>query len=171
MAYISRDDLMDVARDVWEMAQYYKTRERGELTVDRLLYGRLRGAGHYVERQTPIRSQRGNRRIDFLAGGSGTGAFIELVVRKGGSEWYRTQNGRELNKLCRAPGTQRALMIIDTSGRTPLTRAQVKADYATWRSTPGRYRRRSICLVYTAGPGHTFALGLRVTRVTVSVEE
>lgn len=170
--YVSRQYLMDAAREVREMAQYYSTRARGELTVDRLLYGYLRGGGHVVERQSPIRSRNANRRIDFLVGGPNSGAYIELVVRSShnGNEWRLSPNRDELNKLCRAAGRQRALLIIDNSRDEPITRVRLKAEFARWRSTPGRYRRRNICVVYSAGPRHTCALGLRVTASSVSIE-
>jgi len=42
MPYVSRLELMKVAREVWEMAQQYKTLDRGEFTIDRLLFAYLR---------------------------------------------------------------------------------------------------------------------------------
>lgn len=163
---------MGAAREVWEMAQYYSTRNRGELTIDRLLYGYFRGSGHVVQRQYRIRSNNATRRIDFLVGGVKTGAFVELVVRTRthGNEWYLTPNSAELNKLCRATGRQRALVIIDMSRRDPLTRARLKKEYGGWRSTRGRYTRRNLCVVYSAGAGQTFTFGLSVTARSVTVE-
>jgi hypothetical protein len=163
MAYMTRAHLVDAAREVLEMSRYYSTRARGELTIDRLLFGYFRGTGHNVGRQFRIWSANGWRRIDFIVGGESSGAFVELVVRtrRNGEEWRLRPNRDEFNKLCRAKGRQRALMIIDASGRDALTAARLKQEYELWRSTPGRYARRNVCVIYCAGPDHTFSFGLK----------
>ena len=97
MPYIGRLGLMEAAREVWEMAQQYKTRDRGEFTIDRLLFAYFRGSGHAAARQSKIKSEKANRRIDFLIGGETSGTFVELVVRRNGAEWYAGQNSGELN--------------------------------------------------------------------------
>jgi len=47
-------------------------------------------------------------------------------------------------------------LIVDSSFRHPLTKRQVRDNYRFWRSTPKRYEGRGICIVYSAGPHHTF---------------
>jgi hypothetical protein len=165
MSHISRDQLMRASWEAWELARQYKTRDRSEFTIDRLLFGLFRGAGHVVIRQYKVKCLNADRRVDFLIGGKTTGAFVELVVRRNGVESCVSQISSELNKLCRANGRQRAIIIIDTSGRSPLTKQSLKRGYEGWRSSPGRYKRNSVCVIYSAGPCHTFAFGLRVARV------
>jgi hypothetical protein len=53
------------------------------------------------------------------------------------------------------------LMIIDTSKRSALTKAQLNQEYSKWKSIAGKYIRHNVCVVYSAGPEPTFAFGFK----------
>ncbi|MHB8432260.1 MAG: hypothetical protein ACYDCA_01405 [Candidatus Tyrphobacter sp.] len=153
------------------MADKYRTKGRGELPVDRIVFGYISGKYGHTERQVPIRCQNTVKRIDYLHGGTKSGTYIELVVRRTGPEWLASQNNSELNKLLRAHGRVRALMIVDVSKFAPITEEEMRADYADWVSTAGRFKRRHITIVY-AGADSQFSFGLKTgTTGTATVSD
>ncbi len=151
------------------LADDYKTKGKGELPVDRIVYGYLIGKYGSTARQHPIRSEGKERRIDFLIGTPELGTFVELVVRRHGQEWQCSQNGSELNKLVRANGRVRALVIVDVSAYASINHHQMRADYAGWKSTPGKFERKHITIVYS-GAAATYSFGLKTGKKGVTLD-
>ena len=172
---LTRADLEDLGKIVRSLSFHYKTRAKGELPVDRILYGYLRGTFPRAQlcRQFPQVRQENRRRtvkkIDYHLGSESAGTYIELVVRRGGEEWRRGPNGDELNKLCRIKSTQaqRALLIIDISKLKPLTRERLKTEFNGWKSTRGKFQRNNVSLTYV-GDETAFTLTLRIKKGVIS---
>lgn len=170
MGHVGRKELRETAETVRELALAYSTRAKGELPVDRIFLGYVTGKYGQTSRQHPIRLQNKNKRIDFLIGGRKSGTYVELVLRKTGEEWRRGTNNSEMNKLVRVHGRMRALVIVDVTKRTPLTQERLKEEYVGWKSTPGRYTRRHITVVY-AGADGSYSFGLKTGKGGELVED
>jgi hypothetical protein len=155
---------------VRRLARAYSTRAKGELPGDRIFFGYVNGKHGRTRRQQPVRVQRKNKRIDFLVGGPKSGTYIALVLRKTGEEWRRGTNNSEMNKLVRVGGKMRALVIIDVTNKEPLTQERLKAEFVGWKSTPGRYARRHITVVY-AGADGSYSFGLKTGKGGELVED
>ncbi len=167
MSYLNRAQLEDLATTIADLAHCYKTEKKGEMVVDRLMFGYL-AARHRVQRQVVVQSQGATRRIDFLVGGEQSGTYIELVVRLKGSEWYLNANTTEMNKLCRSSGKQRALMIIDISKIGYIKKDKLVKQYKSWKSTPGKYKRRNVCVVY-ANSSHSYSFGIKSLKASLKI--
>ncbi len=159
-SYVGRAGLEEAAGITRSLADDYKTKGKGELPVDRIFYGYMNGRHGLTERQIPIKCLGSWTRIDYLFGGPRSGTFIELVVRRHGQEWQASQNNSELNKLLRAHGRMRALVIVDVSRFASIDKERLQRNYKTWVPSRGRFRRRHITVVYTSADA-TYNFGLR----------
>lgn len=160
MPYVGRKELREIGAIARQLAATYATRGRGELPVDRIVFGYISGRYGRTQRQVPIRCQNTTKRIDYLHGGKRSGTYIELVVRRKGAEWLASQNTSELNKLLRAHGRVRALLVVDVSSFAAVTEEEMRADYGDWTSTAGRFKRRHISVVYAGADGE-FSFGMK----------
>lgn len=160
MPYIGRRELREIGAVGRELAADYATKGKGELPVDRIVYGYITGKYGYTQRQVAIKSEGKWKRIDYLHGGKKSGTFIELVVRRRGQEWQASQNDSELNKLIRAHGRVRALVVVDISKLHPVPEAKMRENFGAWVATAGRFTRRHVTVVYAGADGE-YSFGMK----------
>jgi len=122
------------------------------MLIDYLLYGYLQGGYGRFTRQHQI--WYGNstkpKRIDFRQGGTRP-VGIEFVLRTPGrNEIYGSQNGSEIEKLCRLRQSQwstRILLLLDLADQ-PIGRAELRATYDNVTTGRGNFRRHTVSVVY-----------------------
>jgi hypothetical protein len=153
MKRVTLDDLVAVGRDVIAMCSHYHGRRpKTEILVDYLLYGYLQGGYGCFTRQHQIRygTSAMPKRIDFRQGGSRP-VGIEFVLRtQGRNEIYGSQNGDEIEKLCRLRQKQwstRVLLLLDLC-KESVGRAELKETYDKICTGPGNFTRHTVSVVY-----------------------
>lgn len=154
MIRITRDALIGAGLEIVSMARQYRSSEpHREMGLDGIVFGYVQGVFGKVTRQHQwaVKKHIRPQRIDFRQGGNRP-VLIEFASRtRGRNEIYGSQNRAELLKLCRqyqSKVSARYLLLLDTSGRGPLTRDALKPTYDTIHADRGRFARVSVRVVY-----------------------
>ncbi len=154
MPRIIRETLITAAIEVISMARQYRSTEpHREMRLDGLVFGYFQGVFGQITRQHQWAAKKLARpqRIDFRQGGNRP-VLIEFAARTPGrNEIYGSQNQAELRKLCRqyqSTVSARYLLLIDTSGRNPITRDALKPTYDSIHAGRGRFARVSARVIY-----------------------
>jgi hypothetical protein len=140
--------LSRLGRKTLRLAMTFPEYRRNETVLHGVLLGLLEGEVGMMGREK--RTTYG--RIDFRHGGSNP-AVIELAIRDAynSNQLYGSQNSAELNKLCRVPHERarlRALLLLDSSNSAPIPKSKLKATYDKVTSSPGKFERSSIRVIY-----------------------
>jgi hypothetical protein len=162
---IAKDELVKACQRFLELASQYKPGEHHrEMGYDGLLFGYLDARFGGLQRQYKIRMGSSNwpKRIDFRQGGTGP-VLIEFVVRTPGrNEIYGSQNSDELRKLSRQrKASARYLLLLDLSKKPPLDLDDLWGTYKEINSGPGKFKRKSVRVVYVHPDVHGSFLGGR----------
>jgi len=142
---IPRQKLIDAAQTIVELASHYGGAPHREMRVDGLTYGVLHER-FGVRRQHHVNGGR----IDFKQPGFNP-VVIEFAVRTQAhlNEVYGSQNEDELRKLAKqVKMSARYLLLLDLSGKDPLTQDQLQKSYNGINAGRGRFPRKSVRVVY-----------------------
>ncbi len=148
--------IKSASRAVHRLISEYSTdpAKKREMRHDPLLLGYFAARFGKMSRQKRIHIGDGShpKRVDFRHGGPNP-VLIEFAVRppNGLSELYGSQNRGELNKLTRFPSSEarlRVLLLFDFAP-TAIRRDDLKATYDPVRSSPGKFSRFPVQVIYT----------------------
>lgn len=137
-----------IGKSALRLAKTFPEYRRGERVLQGVVLGLLEGT---VGKMGQEKNTTWGR-VDFRHGGTNP-VLIELAIRDPyhANELYGGQNRDELNKLCRIPYKRaklRCLLLLDASGLDPIPKRRLKASYDKVSSTPGRFERSAVRVVY-----------------------
>lgn len=130
----------------------YSTNSKGELAIDRILFGLLNGGAYgRWNRQHQIAIGE----IDFVQQGSNP-VVIEMAYGTL-SKLYGSQNAPEIRKLARCTEYSMRYLLLLHDDERPTTLDTLNPTYEPINAGPGRFQRKSVRVIYVhAASGFSF---------------